>query len=231
MMDYNSDLLDVDFTYNRTTSKQYTNTGSGPLQLATQTITQVSANVFNNIAITSSGIGTGYMGGSLAGILAEVKAPDEMNSTVFINGQNYGTVKSNSGKAFFLPPYQTYQVTIQPDGAGQYGFDSRPKEITIYQGNMANAEWVLSKQYVLFAQIVDSKNQPLPNMLMVSGNAGHFNTTDEHGYIQVSLPEDSQSLTFQGISGGKCTVKFNPTDVKKQDQNDLVILDKPLICE
>ena len=230
-LNYTSQLLAADFTYNHTISKQYTNTGSGPLQLSTQTINQMSANIFNNIAITSAGVGSGYMGGNLAGVMADVVAPKGVNSSIFINGQNYGTVKSNSAKAFFLPAYQTYQVTIQPDGASQYGFDTRPKEVTIYNGNMQTLKWTLSKQYVLFAQIVDQNGKPMSNLLMLSSNPGEFNTTDDTGYIQASLPEDATSLSFQSMSGGKCTVTLDPKQMQKTDQNDLVVLDKPLVCK
>lgn len=229
-LSYTSQLMQAEFNYSQNSVKQYTNVG-GALQSTSQSFNQLSGNILNNITITAGGIASGYQGGNQSGIMADVQAPEPTTADVYINGVDYGAVKSNVGKAFFLPGYQTYDVTIQPNGMTQYGFDSKPKTVVIYNGNMALLKWTLTKQYVLFAQIVDENNKPLSNMLMVSTNPNEFNTTDDNGYIQANLPENATSISFQSISGDKCTVSLNPSKINQKDKNDLVVLDKPLVCE
>lgn len=228
-LSYNSNLMSGSLSYSRSVSKQYVNVNGG-LQSSSQTTSQLSGNIYNNIAITSGGVGFGYQGGSNAGVMTNISAPKPVKAEVYINGQDYGAVSSNDSKAFFVPPYETYDVTIQPQSAAEYGFDSRPKVVTVYSGNVADVKWTLTKQYVLFAKIVDESGKPLDNMLMLSDNPSDFNTTDQNGYIQANMPEDATSISFKGISGTTCTVKINPAEIKKQDQNDLVVLDKPLVC-
>ena len=102
--------------------------------------------------------------------------------------------------------------------------------MVLYSGNVAHLNWVLSKEYVLFAQIVDADAKPLPNLLMVSGNSSDFNTTDDNGYIQANLLEYTDSIEFKDVTGQICTVTLNTAEIKAQDQNDLVVLSKPLVC-
>ncbi len=230
-LNYISQYMAADLTYNNNKAITYTDMGGGALVSSSQTFNQISANFQDNIAVTGSGIAFGYLGGNNAGVMTSLKAPAPVNADVYINGQDVGQVSSGGSRGFFLNPYQTYQVTIQPQGAAEYGFDSRPKQEVLYAGNMADLQWVLTKQYVLFAQIVNSNNKPLSNMLMISNNPNDFNTTDDNGYIQANMPEDASSIEFKDINGNSCKVTINPKEISTQDQNDLVVLNTPLVCE
>lgn len=229
-VNYVSSLMAASMNFSNTKAKQYTNV-NGALESNAQTTNQLSGNILNNIAITSSGISSGYQGGNNSGIMANIVAPSKVSAEVYINAQDYGSVSSDDSKAFFVPPYQTYTVAIQPNGATQYGFDTRPKIETVYAGNIANVKWVLSKEYVLFAQIVDEAGKPLVNALMLSDNPSDFNTTDDNGYIQANLSETATSISFKNMNGDRCTITLDPAALKKEEQNDLVVLNSPLVCK
>ena len=228
---YTGPMFAANMTYGQNSSRSYTENPDGSLSETSQSFTQSSGNFANNFAITGSGIGFGYQGGGNAGIMTDITAPEPVKADVYINGQDYGTMQSGSSKAYFVAPYQTYKVNIQPESSTEYGFNSSPKTVVLYQGNVARLSWVFSKQYILFAQIVDPAGKPFANALMLSKNTNDFNTTDQSGYVQASLPESTSSIIFKNVDGETCKVTLNTAEIKKQDQNDLVVLKDPLTCE
>src|SRR5690606_11495379 len=148
---------------------------------------------------------------------------------ILVNGQDAGVVKADSTTGIFLSPYQSYNLTIAPKGEQQYGFDQAPHPVTLYNGNVQFLEWTLTKQYVLFARIVDAKDNPLANVLLETKNVNDFNVTDGSGYIQANIDSNQTSLKFKEMSGDECVAEIPST--AKPDAEGLIVLDQPLVCK
>ncbi|MCX7122409.1 MAG: TcfC E-set like domain-containing protein [Gammaproteobacteria bacterium] len=226
---YLSDLFTGNFNFSNTISKQFTN-NSGNITSNATTVNQFAGTFQSNLAFVNGHFSGGYQQGNQAGVMVNVTAPTPTKIDVFINNQKQGQIKTGSPEAFFVPSYGTYNVTIQPAGIGEYGFDDRPKQVTLYAGNIQYLQWTLVKEYVVFAQIVDQKGQPLSNLLMLGKNPSDFNVTDGNGYIQANIQSDQTNMKFKSESGQNCLVTLKPSEIAHDDKNDLVVLTHPLTC-
>ncbi len=229
MANYLSDLFTGNLNFTNTISKQFTN-NNGSITSNATTINQLTGTFQSNLAFVGGHFSGGYEQGNDAGVMVGVTSPTPTKVDVFINNQRQGQVNSGSSSAFFVPAYGTYNVTIQPAGVGEFGFDDRPKQVTLYAGNIQYLQWTLVKEFVLFAQIVDQKGQPLPNLLMLGNNPSDFNVTDDHGYIQANIQSNQATLEFKNEAGKDCIATLKESEVAKDDQEDLVVLQHPLVC-
>lgn len=229
LMDMSSQYVKGNLNIMNTSSKEINN-NNGLLSSTSSSTSQMSGTLSDSMAYSNGHVSFGYQQGGQAGLMVNVKAPTTTKVDVFVDNLNVGHVNTNSAKAFFLNPYSSHQVTIQPASTAQYGFDDRPKQVTLYGGNIQYLEWTLIKEYVIFAQIVDPKEQPLPDMLMITQNSSDFNVTDSNGYIQASIASNTTALHFKNMNGEPCTVTLDPEEIKKDEQSDLVVLTHPLVC-
>ncbi len=227
---YLSDLFTGNLNFSNTVSKQFTN-DNGAISSNATTINQLTGTLQSNLAFVGGHFSAGYQQGNQSGVMIGVTAPTPTKVDVFINNQKQGQVSSGSPEAFFVPAYGTYNVTIQPAGIGEYGFDDRPKQVTLYAGNIQYLQWNLVKEYVLFAQIVDQSGKPIPNLLMLGKNPSDFNVTDNNGYIQANIEGDQTKMKFKNEAGQDCLVTLKPSELQGDDKNDLVVLNHPLVCE
>ncbi len=227
---YLSDLFTGNLNFSNTISKQFTN-NNGAITSNATTVNQLTGTFQSNLAFVGGHFSAGYQQGNQSGVMVGVTAPTPTKVDVFINNQKQGQVESGSPAAFFVPAYGTYNVTIQPAGIGEYGFDDRPKQVTLYAGNIQYLQWTLVKEYVLFAQIVDQNGKPVPNLLMLGKNPSDFNVTDGNGYIQANIQSDQTTMQFKNESGQECVVTLKADEIAHDDQNDLVVLNHPLVCK
>lgn len=192
-----------------------------------QNNTNISAQIDSSLVLANGQFGVGYHNNRNAGVIVDVKSPLQGRTQVLANNRPIATIANNTATPIFLSPYQTYNITINPQGAGtQYKFDSKPKTVTLYRGNIQHLNWALERRYILFTQVVDTKGSPLPTLLLKQKS--NYNTTDETGYIQADVPEGTKSLTFIGMHGESCNATI-PPEAKPQD--GIILLDEPLVCD
>lgn len=214
--------------FSRNIARTYTTTNN-VLNSTASTNWQLSGNVMNTVVYSGGHWSAGYNGGSTSGIMVFLDAPDKTAAAdVFVNGQNMGRVKADSAKGFYVSPYYTYNVTVEPDGAAQYGFDQTPRIVTLYNGSVQYLRWIFTRQYVLFAKIVDAKGNVLSNLLLESANPNDFNVTDASGFIQANIADNVKDLRFKAMDGSECEVHL-PASVKPSSDG-LIVLDQPLVC-
>lgn len=225
---FTTGLAAGNLNFSRNLTRSYTNT-NGTINTASASSTQISGNVQSNVVYSQGHWAYGYQGSNTSGLLVYLTAPDHgASADIFVNGQNAGVAKTNKPTALFLSPYQTYNVTISPNGEQQYGFDQAPKPVTLYNGNIQFVQWVLTKQYILFAKIIDTKGNALGNSLLESKNVGDFNVTDAGGYIQANIDSDQTLIKFKQMSGNECVVTIPKT--AKPNDDGLILLSEPLVC-
>ncbi len=221
--DENSDQQILSSTYNSNT--QSTNVNISNSRNSDNSFVQVQADSNVTWAYTEKNIGRGNASGENAGVMINVRAPKDVKMKVFVNNSQMAIVKANHPQMINLSPYKHYQVMVMPDGDSFYQYNQLPKEVNLYAGNVQNLTWNLQQQYILFAHIVDQKNQPLKNNLL--SNVDDFNSTDENGFIQANLLPSKQNLHFKSINGGSCTVHLAKN---LKIDNNLLVMDKPLVC-
>ena len=226
-------LMQGNFSFSHSITQAFTNT-NGAINASASSNTQFAGNVQSNMLYSNGYWAFGYQGGGgSAAILAHLDVDNSADSKdagadVFVNGQNMGAVQANSVSAIYLAPYQSYNVTISPTGIKQYGFDAIPKPVTLYNGNVQYLNWTLTRQYVVFAKIVNAEGKAFSNILLLTKRIDDFNVTDNLGYIQASIDADQKTLRFEEINGAICTVTLPPLHSTGED---LVVIDHALVCK
>jgi len=181
----------------------------------------------SSLAYSSGKLGIGYPNNKQAGVLIDIHAPDFSSTEILIDGQPIAIVSNNIPTPIFLAPYKTYNLTINPLGSGmQYGYDTQPKTVTLYTGNLQDLEWTLEKHRILFAKIVNSKHQPLDKLLLDIKNK--YDVTDSTGYLQTEIPASLKTLKFVSEDGERCEIQL-PQNLTID--NGLTVLDQPLVCD
>ncbi len=186
-----------------------------------------SVQLDSTLAYSDGRLGAGYPDNKNAGIIAEVSSPSPGETQVLANNRVIGTVSNNSPSPIFLAPYQTYNITINPQGGGaQYSYDTKPQSVTLYEGNLQHVSWTLEPRVILFAEIVDLQGHALPRLLLEEKNK--YDMTDDSGYLQAEIPEKLHTLTFVNQDGLRCNIAL-PQPLKSE--NGLAVLDHSLVCD
>lgn len=170
--------------------------------------TQYAATLDGGIVLTRAGIGIAgreindtavivTLGGSEAG----------QTFDVLVDEVARGSIQSGGRLAFFLEPYKTYELRLRPKGSGISSFDTAPKSVTLYPGNVSEVEWKVTPLFILFGRAVDAEGKPIGEA-DIEGAHG-IGRTDKEGYFQVeSNAKDQLRLTRAG--GASCTMSIGP---------------------
>jgi hypothetical protein len=105
--------------------------------------------------------------------------------------------------SLFLEPYKAYEVRLLPRGTGISSFDTAPKSVTLYPGNVAEVEWNVTPLFILFGRAIDGKGQPIAEA-NISGSHG-IGRTDAGGYFQIETNQDDR-LRLTEASGAGCNI-------------------------
>jgi hypothetical protein len=166
-------------------------------------------------ATVDGGFVLGKAGASLAG--------RDMNDTALVvkvdggeAGQQFdvlvdevarGSVVEGGRLTLFLEPYQLYDVRLRPRGEQIAGFDTAPKSVTLFPGNVSEVGWKVTPLYILFGRAVGRDGKPIANA-DVAGSHG-IGRTDGDGYFQIETNRDDEiRLTREGGAG--CTIAIGP---------------------
>jgi hypothetical protein len=113
---------------------------------------------------------------------------------VNVDGGERTTAKVGSSTPLFLPPYQTYKISLSPATGSKFiDYDGSVHEITLYPGNVSRLHWEIENSYVLLGQVVGEDHQPLVGASVKE--ARNITVTDEFGNFQAEVL-DPRVLTF-----------------------------------
>jgi outer membrane usher protein FimD/PapC len=188
--------------------------------------TNYTATLASSLAYTNGTFAFGYSQGWYSGVLVNIKSKIPSDVKIYVDGNYAALAETNDPEPIFLQPYKTHQISIIPVGSTLFKYDTGNKSATIYRGNIKYLSWTLAKQFILFAQIVDSKGEPLKNSLLVRKNS--FDSTGEYGYLQASITTADKTMKFEYEQGKYCTVNIPK---KLKIENGFVQLEKPLVCK
>jgi len=212
----------------------YTNNqGQGKLEVRHNEIdhsTQYSGELDTRIIHTDEKWALGYSTRGNTGILVNIESPDLEKASRFevrVNNHIEKIIEVNKPTPIFLNAFESYKVQIKnmsPESF--YFYDEKPRKVTLYRGNFAALTWKARQKIVLFTQIVLPDKAPVENAL-VKNKAVDFNSTDEEGYLQIEVFDDTKQLEFI-TADQSCLVRL-PSNLKARMKEGLVEVEQ-LIC-
>jgi hypothetical protein len=118
-----------------------------------------------------------------------------------------GTISGGKKLTLFLEPYKVYDVRLRPRGDGIASFDTTPKSVTLYPGNVSEVDWNVTPLFVLFGRAVADNGKPIGNA-DIAGPHG-IGRTDGDGYFQIEANRNDE-LRLTEASGAACTIAIAP---------------------
>jgi hypothetical protein len=130
---------------------------------------------------------------------------------VLVNEQPRGRVKAGKRLPIFLQPYRAYAVRIKPVDAASVWFDSAPREITLYPGNVQHVRWQAEQLVTAFGRAVRADGTPVAEALIKSKRG--VGQSDANGYFQIELVAN-EKLSFAINDNELCDVKVGTLEVR-----------------
>ena len=113
---------------------------------------------------------------------------------VVINNSEHAEFKTGDSVAVFVPPYQTYTITVKPTQSASIDYDGTAKRITLYPGNILPMVWDINRVNVVLGHVVLEDGTPLANARLEESR--NLSVTDDEGMFQGELLE-LKNLTFK----------------------------------
>ena len=177
----------------------------------------------NGLAITASGItfGADQSGGS--GVMVDVNT--NMNSVfgVYNNGNLLREIDSNQPSFFSLPPFNRYEISIEPMGQFNYAYSQTPRVVTLYTGNIESLQFKARREVYLMTQFVSPNKQPILNATIQ--NLSQPQVISD-GISQLEIPIDQRYLILKPLRGPSCQVVLP----KHNDNGIEYLYYKSLVC-
>ncbi len=169
---------------------------------------------FNTAFIANRGTFTfGGREQARAALVMDVKGDvDDAYFSVLVNGSPRGNARIGSKTVIGLQPFETYDVTLVPEGDSIVDFNNQVKTATLYPGNVVTMDWKASRVLVAFGQLVTPDGEPVTKVL-IEGVTG-LATTDDFGFFQAEIESDVRTITAKTRTS-ECTAtlpEFSPEE-------------------
>ncbi len=141
---------------------------------------------------------------------------------VEVNGAVRGSARIGEKTVIGVQPYETYEVSLVPQGEAIVDFTDQVQTVTVYPGNVVTLRFEAKRVFVVFGQIVDENGDPVSNAL-IKGVTG-LAITDETGFFQAEMESSSRELQVQTRSS-RCSVSL-----PDYGSEDLIVSFGELVC-
>ncbi|HYC94602.1 MAG TPA: CS1-pili formation C-terminal domain-containing protein [Sphingomicrobium sp.] len=173
-------------------------------QFADRQTTHYTATIDSGIVLAGAAVGLAGRDMNDTAIMASVDGGDPAQKfELLIDDVRRGTIAGGRQLLLFLPPYRSYEVRIRPTGGQVAAFDTAPKTVTLYPGNVSRVGWTVTPLFILFGRAVGPDGKPLAHA-DVSGSNG-IGRTDADGYFQIET-RSGDRLEMTGEDGNSCSV-------------------------
>lgn len=194
-------------TRQRTNTNSSTTTTSSGSPSSSSTVTQYSGTLGSRFVWAQGG--SPNFGGARAqdaGVIVDIDSDlPGQEFQVLNNNQVAGVVKTNKPQPVFLNSYREYPLAIKAVAKNSdFSYDETPKDIVLYPGNYQYVKWQAKQKLIIFTRVMLPNHKPLPTA-RVKGSVD-FNYTDDQGYIQLEVFQDTRELEFQQAEDQRCTV-------------------------
>lgn len=193
--------------------------------LGSQTHTPQGQNTFYS---GNFGVSIGQTGSDIAmsgnqqqdsGIIVKTTGDSkEIPMKIMVNRSERTTFETGGSAAVFLPPYQTYNVSISPVNSAAIDYDGMVKNVTLYPGNMVPLVWNVNPIHVVLGHVVLEDGSPLANARLEE--ARNITITGEDGLFQAELLS-VESITFNRAAEEPPFFKANMDTRNRENEIDI----------
>lgn len=168
----------------------------------------------STIATTRTGSAFGNSQNGQSAFLINIDAAEDDTSEyeVLINGSPKG--KTRPGRTLLVPvaPYETYNVKLVSKSESLINLKENNFVKTVYPGNVIALEWSAQAVKVGYGRILDATGQPFPNAVV--STVGGISMSDQHGYFQLEVTEDTSSFDVRR-GANTCKVNFTQDNAQR----------------
>lgn len=122
-----------------------------------------------------------------------------------------GRLGAGSRLPIFLEAYRSYQLRLRPVSGSPVAYDSAPRTVTLYPGNVEQVRWQADPLVTLFGQAVDSDLVPIADASIAIARG--IGQTDAQGYFQVDAAA-ADVLEFRYGNNQACKVALASIEVQ-----------------
>jgi hypothetical protein len=153
-------------------------------------------------ALTSDGGAIGGRRSYPSAVLVRVTGAETGVFDILVDGRPVAQVAAGGTQPVYLPPYDSYQVTLQPvaDTGARVGAEA--KQVTLYPGNVATLTWEAGDVTIAFGQVVTPAGEPVGGADV--STARESTRTGPAGFFQLEGLRDGE-ITVELPDGGSCT--------------------------
>ena len=138
-------------------------------------------------------------------------APAEADFEVLVDEQPKGRLKSGSQLPIFLEPYRGYDVRIRPLRVTSVSFDTAPRKVVLYPGNVQHVKWETAPLVTVFGRAIRPDGSSVADALVTAARG--IGQSNSEGYFQVDVA-GRESLSFAVGMKEKCTVDVGKLEVE-----------------
>jgi hypothetical protein len=126
---------------------------------------------------------------------------------VLVNEQVAGRMSGSGPLTLALPGYHAYAVRIRPTGKNLLGYDSSPRLVSLYPGNVARLVWAVTHVKIMYGRLIRRDGTPLAGASLTT--RGAWGETDDHGYFQIEAAAGAE-LTVTTADGRSFNTALPP---------------------
>lgn len=170
--------------------------------------TQYAATIDGGLVATKNGLGIAGRDMNDTAVKLSVRggeAGEEFD--VLVDEVARGKVAGEGELLLFLEPYKVYDIRLRPRGSGLASFDTAPRSVTLYPGNVSEIDWKVTSLFILFGRAVGPDGSAIANADIVGPNG--IGRTDDDGYFQIET-EGHGELRLTRSSGSSCAIVVAP---------------------
>ena len=130
---------------------------------------------------------------------------------VLVDGQPRGRLRAGDRLPLFLQPYRAYSVALRPVDAASIWYDTAPRKLTLYPGNVQHVRWHVEPLVTVFGRAVRPDGKPVADAVITSRRGVGQSNSD--GYFQIEIASDDL-LAFNSASGAQCKVSLGVLQTK-----------------
>ena len=199
---------DVETTIARANAQAQTRLGSARIELVHglegRGGTQYGLNFQTGIAFGGSAIELGGRDLNQSAVIATLDgAAGKAAFDVLIDEIPRGRLGAGMRLPIFLEAYRSYQLRLRAVGGAAVAYDSSPRTVTLFPGNVEQLSWEAEPLVTVFGQAVGPGGAPIADASITARRA--VGQTDSNGFFEVDAA-DGDVLEFSNGDGGTCKV-------------------------
>jgi len=168
--------------------------------------TQYAATLDSGFVLSKAGLGVAGRDMNDTAVTVKVRGSEAgQQFDVLVDEVARGTIVNGKRLVLFLQPYQVYDVRLRPRGTQISSFDTAPRSVTLYPGNVSEVAWDVTPLFILFGRAIGTDGRPIA-YADVTGSHG-IGRTDSDGYFQIETNKDDELRLTQG-NGGHCKLSI-----------------------